>query len=333
MQPNKESSARNPRAGASREARRPNGATGSFVKNGANRPPVKERGAEGPRGSAPPKRRGEGIGAENRREGSQRPPQRRHHRGSHILLYATGAIALGLLLYLIVRLALLIIPVREIAVTESDFFTAEEMIEAVGIGEGDRMFGFSVKEKEEHVLSKYPLLKSLRIRRSLSGKLTISAEEKDCKCYVKVSGCYYVLGWENFTVLLESDSDERLKEYGLYEISLPSVRTAFLGEALEFGKAGEGEYVGDLLETLESSFLKGRITGIRASSAYRISVIVDGKYDVVLGGMSDLERKLERLEIMMQSELFLGDAHVEVDLSVLSAPVAKRVERIDDKIS
>ena len=53
----------------------------------------------------------------------------------------------------------------------------------------------------------------------------------------------------------------------------------------------------------------------------------------MLGSMSDLERKLERLEIMMQSELFSGDAHVEVDLSVLSVPVAKRVERIDDKIS
>ena len=282
------------------------------------------------RRQSPPPPKGQGG---NQRRPLRKEEGRKHHKGSHVLLYVTAACVCLFVLYGIVRLALLVVPIREIRVEQSGFYTDEELISALELAEGGRMFGFSVKKKEAAVTAQYPFIARVKVDRGLGGVLTVRVEEKAAECFVKVSGYYYVLGKEDFCVLLESETADRLKEYGLYEISLPSVRTAFLGEALEFGEKDDGAYVQVLLSTLENSFLNGRVTGIRASSAYRISVIVDGKYDVMLGSVSDLERKLERLGQMMESELFRGGSDVEVDLSVLSAPAAKRVERINDEIS
>ena len=192
---------------------------------------------------------------------------RQHHKGSHALLYVTAAFVCLFALYWIVRLALLVVPIREFHVAQSGFYTEEEVISALGLEEGSRMFGFSLKDKEASVLSRYPLLARIEMDRGLGGRLTIRVEEKTAECFVKVSGYYYVLGKKDFRVLLESETADRLKEYGLYEISLPSVRTAFIGEPLEFGAEGEDDYVHTLLETVGNSFLHGRITGIRASSA------------------------------------------------------------------
>lgn len=255
-----------------------------------------------------------------------------HRKGSVILLCALLLIALVLTVSLIVRLALLLVPVREMTMEGTSFYSMEEIAAAAGIETGDRMYGFFTGAKERAVKAKLPILKNVTIKRSLSGTLTWIVEEHASEFYVEVAGNYYILSREEYRVLAECDSKERPEAYGLYEISLPAVRVAFLGEILDFGEEGRTGYLKTLLDTLRESGLYERIDGIRASDPYRIDVILDGQLEISLGSVSDLSLKLENLSRMMASEHFPKDTPLVIDLTVLTAPSFQRVDAIDDKI-
>lgn len=259
-----------------------------------------------------------------------------HRRGSVILLRILIVLAAAVALTVVVRLLLLLVPIRSIEIFDESYYTNEEILEAIGIEEGDRMFGFSSGKVKKRVLKECTLLSDVWLKRSLSGTLTVTTQEKKSDFYVNVSGTYCLLGREDFCVLVQSDTPDRFLEYGFYEISLPNVRVAFLSDKLEYGSEKENGYVSILLDALDASPLKDRITGIRASERFHLSVIIDGKYDVTLGDVKDIKDKLDYFSVMEQSdqtEIFRSGSDAEVNLSVLSAPTVRAVDTIDRTIS
>ena len=195
------------------------------------------------------------------------------------------------------------------------------------------MYGFSGARVRKALKKEYLLLENVKLKRSLGGTLTIIPVEVESDFFVNVSGSYYLLSRDDYRVLMETDDRERLTEHGFYEISLPEVRVAFIGRPLDFGTEGKTEYLATLLKTLDSSFLEGRITGIRASSRFNLSFIVDGKYDVMIGNVTDLDKKLETLERLMQKEVFASGSDVEVNLTDLSAPTTRAVDQINTEVA
>ena len=259
-----------------------------------------------------------------------------HRRASVILLRALVACAVFSLLALVGRLLLLLIPIGTITVEGNAFYTKEELCEAAGLKEGDAIFGFSVGDADERLLEQYPLLSEVELERTLDGALTIRVKAHPSTFYIRVSGNYYMLGRADYRVLVESETPDRFLDYGLYEISLPDVRVAFLGEPLEFGEEERNYYLQVLFDTLDRSVFKDRITGVRAAERFGISFIVDGKYNVTVGSVSDLTRKLTYLSKMMESEsstVFRSGKPAEVNLSDLTAPTARSVEKINTQIS
>lgn len=312
-------------ASAKRETRRADRSAGHSVqgdKSGASMPHNMRM---------PPKREANGqapkTGAESRIE---------HRRGSVILLRVFISLATVIGVALVVRLLLLLVPIKEIVVSGGAYYTIEELCDTAGIEAGGRMFGFSTSRAEKKLLSEYGLLSDVTFRRTLGGTLTIQTKEKESDFYINVSGTYCLLSREDFCVLIQSESAERFEENGFYEISLPDVRVAFLGDVLEYGDEKENEYVSILLDALDESALAGRVTGIRAAERFRLSIIVDGKYDVSLGSVKDIADKLDYFTVMENSdatEIFRSGSCAEIDLSILSAPTVRAVDAIDSTVS
>ena len=268
--------------------------------------------------------------------GTRKDRQLPHRKASYIVLRALIAVAIVVATALAVRLMLLVVSIKDIEVSGPSFYTEEELCAAMEIEPGDALFGFKMGRAEKKLLETFPMLSEVTFHRSLGGKLTISVSEEQSSFFVFVSGNYYVLGRNDYRVLYETEDIARLQEYGLYEISLPDVRVAFLGEVLEFGEEGQLYYLDALFDGLERSDFAGRITGVRAADRFNVSFIVDDKYNVTLGTISDLERKLSYLSRMMTSEnssIFKSGKDAEVNLSNLKAPTARTVERINTTIS
>ena len=273
----------------------------------------------------------------NKKEVGERVDGVLHRRGSVILLRISLGIVALLALVLTVRLLLLLVPIREIVIVGDTYYTDEEILDAFGIkSDEQRMFGFSRAKAEKRMLNACTLLSDVRIKRSFNGTLTLSVREKESDFYVNVSGTYCLLGREDFRVLIQSDSPERFLEYGFFEISLPDVRVAFLLDALQYGSGRENEYVMTLLDAIDASPLRSRVTGIRAAERFHLSIIIDGRYDVTLGDVSDIKDKLDYFLVMEKSEktdIFRSGSDAEINLSVLSAPTVRAVEAIDVTVS
>lgn len=264
------------------------------------------------------------------------PMPARHRKGSIILLRGLIAVLIALAVFFVSWLLLLIVSIEEIVIPEGSFYTYEEICEAADLRVGGRMYLRSSAQIRDTLMEKLPMLDDVRIDRDLRGVLRITPVETEYDFYIKVSGNYYLLSRRDYKVLYECEEPSRLTERGCYEISLPEVRVAFLGKPLEFGKEGNNGYVNMLIRTLEGSFLKGRVTGIRAAEQFNVSIIVDGKYNVLLGSVTDIQKKLNYLERMMKSdvsEVFTSGSDAEVNLTDLSAPTARMVEKINTAIS
>ncbi len=258
-----------------------------------------------------------------------------HRRGSVILLRTLIILLTVVAVAVVVRLLLFLVPIREIVICDTSYHTEEELLEALDLETGERMFGFSKKKAEKRMLKDCTLLSSVRIRRSLGGTVTVSVEEKKSDFYVNVSGTYCLLGRADFRVLLECDSPDRFLAHGFYEISLPDVRVAFLGDKLEYGSEKENEYVSVFLDAIDTSPLKDRVTGVRAAERFNLSVIIDGRYDVALGDVRDIGDKLDYFLVMESSaetEIFSSGSDAEINLSVLNAPTVRAVDAIDTTV-
>lgn len=323
-----------------RKTRRTECSAGSSV-NGAERNPVgtsqkPSGGVRRPQSGAQGATSRPQEGAPGPLNGGQAPNKQAHRRGSVILLRILTAVGGALALIAVIRLLLLFVPIKEIVVPEDSFYTAEELCETAELSLGKRLFGFSKSRVKNALTEEYPLLSDVKIKRTLGGTLTVIPEEHAADFYVNVSGTYCVLARADFRVLIETDDRERLAQHGLYEISLPDVRVAFLGEPLEFGEEKSNMYIETLLEALDASELSERITGIRAAERFDLSVIVDGKYDITLGSVSELERKLDYFIYMETSGatgIFESGSHAEVDLSDLTSPTIRAVDEIDATVS
>ena len=260
----------------------------------------------------------------------------KHRKGSHVLLRGLIAACIALAVFFISWLLLLIVSIEEIVIPDGSFYTYEEICEAADLKIGGRMYLKSNASIRDSLMEQFPMLDDVKIDRDLNGVLKITPVETDYDFYIKVSGNYYLLSRKDYKVLYECEEPSRLTARGCYEISLPDVRVAFLGKPLEFGSEGNNGYVNMLLRTLENSFLKGRITGIRAAEQFNVSIIVDGKYNVLLGSVTDIQVKLNYLERMMNSdvsEVFTSGSDAEVNLTDLTAPAARMVEKINTTIS
>ena len=235
---------------------------------------------------------------------------------------------------------LLLIPIASITVSYEEgttgYYSAEEIFAEMEYEVGGRLYGDSASEMEEAILTTFPMFSQVSVKRTLGGKLFLTIAERECDFYVNVSGTFYALGRDDYRVLVGTEDRERFTEYGLYEISLPDVRVAFLGKPLEFGEKGQELYLSVLFDGIDRSAFAERITGIRAAERYNISFIIDGKYDVTIGSVSDLDRKLTSLSNMMNSEVsqvFRSGKDAVVNISDLKAPTARTVEKIDTTIA
>lgn len=312
---------RHERKRAERKNHIPSEASSPFVSGGS------------PRGGAvPPHRPSDGEGS-----GKTKTP---HRRESVILLRALIAFVSIAGTFLLVRMLLLLIPIASITVSYEEgttgYYSAEEIFAEMEYEVGGRLYGDSASEMEEAILTTFPMFSQVSVKRTLGGKLFLTIAERECDFYVNVSGTFYALGRDDYRVLVGTEDRERFTEYGLYEISLPDVRVAFLGKPLEFGEKGQELYLSVLFDGIDRSAFAERITGIRAAERYNISFIIDGKYDVTIGSVSDLDRKLTSLSNMMNSEVsqvFRSGKDAVVNISDLKAPTARTVEKIDTTIA
>ena len=180
--------------------------------------------------------------------------------------------------------------VAKVEVVGNSIYTAEEVVEASGIGTGDNLFFINRFSAASRIFSKLPYVDKAKVTRALPNRVTITIQESSAMAYVQADDGYWF--------------DRR-------DAVEPKV-----GEVLNAGEADAPKvtYLAAILGQLLTRDMASKVTVIDLSDASNPGFTYDGRFTVRLGANENVEYKFGMLQSAV-SQLTDSDAGT-IDLSI-----------------
>ena len=164
-----------------------------------------------------------------------RQPRRRRVRRPSA---GRGRSLLQPLIFLLICVALVLgmsvfFRVSKVEVVGNSIYTAEEVVDASGIGKGDNLFFINRFSAASRIFSKLPYVDKAKVTRALPNRVTITIQESSAMAYVKADDGYWVV--DQNCKLLKSVTDSELT--GLARIDGITPVEPKVGEVLNAGDA------------------------------------------------------------------------------------------------
>lgn len=208
------------------------------------------------------------------------------------------------------------LPVTRFELSGVTQYDKAEIIGFSGISKGDRLYSVNTDDVETTLKENCAYIEEVEVERKFPNKIIFRIIEKTPSWYIEVSGDYYSLD-TNFYVIEEAISNEKFVNLGVPQLILPNLRQLICGELPDFG-ADETEIrkALELVVAVQKTNFKTRITLVDMESRFDVNIVVDGKYKVYMGDISNIEEKLAAIEKILKSgdlEIYEG---AEIDASI-----------------
>lgn len=201
--------------------------------------------------------------------------------------------------------------ITKIEVSGNSIYSAEEIISASGIEEGDNLFFINRIAAGSRVVVKLPYVESVKISRSLPNLITIEVTESKAAGCVEAGGeLWSISSSGKFLGSIDEEDTEHIAK-----ISGITVGEAAVGEYIETseGDSDKLEYLLDILYQIQARGLLGTVTAIDMTDADCPTFEYDGRFTVKLGESDNTEYKFGKL-LSAVSQLSADDSGT-LDLS------------------
>ncbi len=197
--------------------------------------------------------------------------------------------------------------VGRIEVDGENWYSEEQLMEGLGVNAGDRLFSLDTDALQKRMLEEYPFLLELEIRPVFPNRLVLRVTEWVTPWYIEISGGRYALN-ENLLVIDQVEQTE-----GMTKLILPDVQRVIAGSVPEFSKdAYELRKTLEIIDTVRSASYYHRMTEVNVVNRRDIQLVVDGKFTVKLGDMTELAHKLETVRLVLESKQLEGAESAEI---------------------
>ncbi|MBR6563442.1 MAG: FtsQ-type POTRA domain-containing protein [Clostridia bacterium] len=201
--------------------------------------------------------------------------------------------------------------VETVTVNGLEKYTYEEIIEYVPINVGDNMFSFKAKEIEEDIVLALPYVGSVEIKRDLPTTVEINVVEEKPYFAAELAGDTYLIS-SGLKVLDKIDDSETLPS-DLTKLELNSVRSCIVGSQIQFVDERTLDALLELYACFEENFIESKIVGVDVRSRFDLYVDYDGRFEVYLGDIDNIDIKIRFLVGIIDE---LGDdAKGKIDVS------------------
>ena len=224
----------------------------------------------------------------------------------------------GIVLILTVYLASGLWQVTEVNTHDGALYSAAQVLDSTQVEAGESMLSFDTFRVARDLRERLPLLRNVKVRRSLKGTVTISFEEETAVYYTQHHTNYYMISAETREVLCVDARPHEARRVGAVYLGLPETARVRVGEEITFinlpyepdskpaelvtyeletdEPAVENAYVFEFVEALMASPLAPRVTGMELGDRYDLWFVLDGSIKVRVGNMDELSRKLTMTE-------------------------------------
>lgn len=194
--------------------------------------------------------------------------------------------------------------VRDIQVAGSTYYTADEIISACGVAQGDNLLTISRAKTAGNIMAALPYVKSVQVTRSLPDTLKLSVTEYEVTYAVRDTAEEYYLVTSDGKITEKTDAQNAKSHIAIggFVISDPVVGQR-ITIAADDAVAGEGQLdaMQMLLQELEAADLSKKVVSVDIPSSYDLSFWYGDQYCVKLGNKDNLAYKLEYLKEVLKN--------------------------------
>ncbi len=226
------------------------------------------------------------------------------------------AVAFFALLYLLGCLPFF--QVSEIAVEGTTALTVDKVISLSGIQTGDNFFYLDTWNAKKD-LKQNPFVEDVKIRRMLPNKVTIVVTERKSIGYIVTTDGYVQVGEDGRLLAIQ----QTLSNY-----NLPVISGIDLSELPAIGGFIENEKLKQALEILQNcdQSLLDNIAELNVGQEYYILAYTNQKLEVRLGGLDNIEQRLQDLNGILTNVVgtkIASDQILYIDMRYEGSPVIK----------
>ena len=249
-------------------------------------------------------------------------------------------VKLSLILAVLLVIVSFFIRVKSIEVAgDVTMFNEGDVIRAADIAEGDMLLLKPRGRIAKNVKRALPLAESVKVRKSLFGKVRITVEFADVYFYTKIGDHYYAFD-DQLRVLDKSDSRGKYSNYNAVYVRLPEVREPELNKKLVFYDTleetdAEGEtlyevreesyytFTLEFLRLLKESGYHSDSQAIDLEEKFNVELVYADKFLIKFGDSRDLDVKFRLLfEILAEGSMNYASKGV-IDVSNPSKAFAR----------
>ncbi len=257
-----------------------------------------------------------------------------------------GVVFSALAVILVVVLLAITTEVRSVKIrADMSFYNESRIIEAAGVGEGDRMFGISSVLISHNIKKELPMVKSVAVHRSIFGNLYIKLNYRDYQYFYKYDGGFCGIDGDLVAKDLRGSSREYMVHGAVY-VTLPATQSPRVNERVIFSESvyetekGETypewyreaeyfDYVSSFLTRLARSEYFERTNAVFVDEKFNITMIYDGKYKILFGSTGDVDIKLSDLSEIVSAESLQYAEKAIIDLTLTGKPSARVDNSLD----
>lgn len=186
--------------------------------------------------------------------------------------------------------------VKKVIVSGESRYSAEEVLEAAGIAEGENLFFLNKVAITNRIFRDRPYLDTVSIRRRFPDTVEIILQDCVPSAAVSFQNRYWLVDKKG--KILEEISQEQAAGHCLVtglELEEPQ-----LGEYLDFSRPEQGKALSTILNTAENSGILKEIMGIHMEKLFEIKLQYTERFVVELGTVEDLEKKISFLNQVVE---------------------------------
>lgn len=221
--------------------------------------------------------------------------RKRRRKRSYILYY--------IMLFLFVGIAFITLSVtvffnvENIVVEGEAKISEQEIIKQAGIEKGDNLFRINYSEAEDKVLNVIKDIDKVSVKRELPSTVKIVVSETQPYLNVKLDSGYVILS-KNYRVM-RTDSSPDLNAVTLSGVDIEKFTD---GDFVDINSVEKYDIIEQINDELKNNDID-KIKEIDVSNIVNITLNYDNKYQILLGGVTELSYKLKFVKQVISKNL------------------------------
>lgn len=184
--------------------------------------------------------------------------------------------------------------INEIVVSESIYYTSEDIIGASGLKKGASLFSCDNRKIEQLLYSRCPYISSVEVKKNFPDTIEISVEEQDGVMYLSILREDYALN-RDLKVLGRAKGDA-----GRIQLQTKGVERCIVGELAVFKDPDDMTLACGLYNELSQTGLAEKTTLIDIRDSFNIMFNYDSRFNVYIGDDSLLDFKIKVFEKVIE---------------------------------